>query len=69
MNCRSTGWELPHNVPYLAKTGLIREFVRRWTAPSQTCFARIQGLVEKCVYGELVPAHFDQFPPLKRFLV
>ena len=24
---------------------------------------------EVCVYGQLVPAHFDQFPPLKRFVV
>ncbi|PIL37741.1 transporter [Ganoderma sinense ZZ0214-1] len=65
----STGWELPHNIPYLAKTRLIREFVRRWTEPSKTCFAGIRGLVENYVYEELVPEHFAQFPPLKRFVV
>ncbi|KAI1782037.1 P-loop containing nucleoside triphosphate hydrolase protein [Ganoderma leucocontextum] len=65
----STGWELPHNVPYLAKTRLIREFVRRWTDPSKTCFAGIRNLVEEHVYDALVPQHFDQFPLLKQFVV
>ena len=53
----------------MAKTRLIREFVRRWTEPSRTCFASIRSLVEMYVYEMLVPEHFDQFPPLKRFIM
>ncbi|PIL37749.1 transporter [Ganoderma sinense ZZ0214-1] len=64
----STGWELPHNIPYLAKTRLIREFVQRWAEPSKTCFASIRRLVEKYVYETLIPRHFEQFPSLGRFV-
>ena len=61
-------WELPHNVPYLAKTRPFRDFVRRWAKPMRTCFAGIPTLVETCVFGELVPRHFKQFPSLGRFV-
>ena len=34
--------ELPFNVPYPAKTALIRSFQTSWEQKSQACFDRIQ---------------------------
>ena len=56
-------------MPYLAKTRLIRTFVRRWGEPSKTCFGRIEGLVEQHVYETLVSRHFAPFPSLRHFVV
>ena len=66
---RSTGWELPHSVPYSAKTRLIQDFVQHWTELSNRCFKDIQRLVEHHVYKVLVPQHLDEFPLVKEFVM
>ena len=60
----STGWELPHNIPYEAKTRLIKEFVSLWTCPSRSCFNEIQNLLNEVV-EENTRGCFGQFPILQ----
>ncbi|EJF59398.1 hypothetical protein DICSQDRAFT_148489 [Dichomitus squalens LYAD-421 SS1] len=63
-----TSWELPHNIPYSAKTRLIGQFVRRWSDPSQRCFLRMQRVLDEYVFDKLIPLHFAQYSALQGFV-
>ncbi|PCH34568.1 hypothetical protein WOLCODRAFT_145375 [Wolfiporia cocos MD-104 SS10] len=61
----STGWELPHNIPYEAKVRLIKRSTSLWKGPSHTCFSRISDILTATV-NELIKKHFGQFPQLEQ---
>ncbi|KDQ58274.1 hypothetical protein JAAARDRAFT_206926 [Jaapia argillacea MUCL 33604] len=60
----STGWELPHHVPYDAQLTLMKKFIALWQAPAEECFesvfATLAGLVDT-----LVHKHFERFKHLE----
>ncbi|KAI0368237.1 hypothetical protein BV20DRAFT_480715 [Pilatotrama ljubarskyi] len=63
----STGWELPHNIPYEAKVRLIKRFMEHWPAAKERCFDRV---VED-LNDELLKQskdHFGRFLPLEQLM-
>ncbi|KAG2141892.1 P-loop containing nucleoside triphosphate hydrolase protein [Suillus clintonianus] len=60
------GWELPNNVPYLAKANLIAEFTKLWVAPSERCLDGINNVLDQ-VIDALISSHFGRFKVLEDY--
>ncbi|KAH9946712.1 hypothetical protein B0H21DRAFT_693184 [Amylocystis lapponica] len=58
-------WELPHNVPYEAKTRLYEEFLASWVSPARVCFERIAEVLLEFVNLKIT-AHFGRFQALEQ---
>lgn len=63
----STGWELPHNIPYEAKKRLIKRFIDQWSTPAQECYDAIISILSNTL-DEKTEKHFGQFPALEKRL-
>ncbi|KAH9928963.1 P-loop containing nucleoside triphosphate hydrolase protein [Fomitopsis serialis] len=61
---RSTTRELPFNVPYPAKTALIRSFQATWEQASIDCFERIQRYF-RYILSQLIRSRFGRFKKLE----
>ena len=61
---RSTGWELPGNVPYTAKTRLYRRFLDAWDEPADACLAGVWERLLDAMHLE-VTEHFERFKRLE----
>lgn len=61
---RSIGWELPHNIPYDAKTLLFKEFLVLWPEPKDTCLGAISTILNETIDRE-ISVHFERFKPLE----
>ncbi|PCH34569.1 nucleoside triphosphate hydrolase protein [Wolfiporia cocos MD-104 SS10] len=63
----STGWELPHHIPYEATRRLIQRSINLWKTPSHTCFDQISYILNTSV-NDKIAKHFGQFPLLEQHL-
>ncbi|KZT03107.1 uncharacterized protein LAESUDRAFT_705284 [Laetiporus sulphureus 93-53] len=63
----TTGWELPHNVPYESKTRLIKTFIEQWPAPAHSCFDDISSVLYEFV-DEKIALHFGRFKALEQHI-
>lgn len=57
---RSITRELPLNVPFAAKSGLIKAAIREWEQLSLEAFAKIRPQVERII-KDLVADYFGRF--------
>ncbi|KAF9066276.1 P-loop containing nucleoside triphosphate hydrolase protein [Rhodocollybia butyracea] len=61
---RSLTRELPHNVPYEAKTALILQFQTTWPDAVETCFEKVKEITLKILLRN-VDVHFGRFNLLR----
>ncbi|KAI0327159.1 hypothetical protein GY45DRAFT_1309181 [Cubamyces sp. BRFM 1775] len=61
----TTGWELPHHIPYEAKERLLGYSTEDWLSAARACFDLIARDLKECVLKEL-GEHFGRFPPLEQ---
>ncbi|KAI0665753.1 P-loop containing nucleoside triphosphate hydrolase protein [Trametes maxima] len=65
----TTGWELPHNIPYEAKERLIKGFMKHWPVAVTVCFDRTAEDLRAVVLREASDKkHFGRFPNLEKFI-
>ncbi|KAI0641574.1 P-loop containing nucleoside triphosphate hydrolase protein [Trametes meyenii] len=65
----STGWELPHNIPYEAKERLIKGFMKHWPVAVAACFDRTAEDLRAVVLREVSSEkHFGRFPKLENLM-
>lgn len=62
---RTTGWELPHHIPYEAKERLLGQSMEHWPSAARACFELLAKDLKGCVLKEL-EKHFGRFPALEQ---
>ncbi|KAI0665083.1 P-loop containing nucleoside triphosphate hydrolase protein [Cubamyces menziesii] len=61
----TTGWELPHHIPYEAKERLLGQSMEHWPSAARACFELLAKDLKGCVLKEL-EKHFGRFPALEQ---
>ncbi|KAH9901115.1 P-loop containing nucleoside triphosphate hydrolase protein [Cubamyces lactineus] len=61
----TTGWELPHHIPYEAKERLLGYPTENWPSAARACFELIAKDLKGCILKEL-EKHFGRFPALEQ---
>ncbi|TDL21013.1 hypothetical protein BD410DRAFT_790079 [Rickenella mellea] len=63
----SIAWELPHNIPFDAKSRLILECLERWDAPAFECLSSVSTRLYSYLH-EKNQEQFKRFPKLQAYI-